>query len=487
MTDFKPKFDNNKTLIQVLVLKLAATNQYYDFMKKLLLLLTCVTLLYSCDKNEDTPTDKKQESVEITINQTEKKNVYILSANLTHDELKWDIGKNDGQTLMGNNVTARYPYKGTYTITLYYKSEDNQLLSITKELNINEDNLSLIDEDMDQTTLLLTGGTAFPDGKIWVVDSLTIGHLGKGPVEVNNPSWWIAQKLEKSEEGIYDDELLFKFDGTFGYINHGTTNCANNAEAELATRGAISTGGGYDKIMEYRPNTSGWKWNLIDLGSKKIIDFPNNEGFLSYYTSEPHQYEIIKVTENSLYVRQEIDEEAWYFKFIPKGYDKPYLGFDDYESDVLDFNFIKEYLGDGTGFNIPNPFPSEKNSSSKVACYDRKAEQWGRLAYYDVTKFDLTKYNKISMKVYCPSSNNYTNNLKAKVSIKLQDCNHGSPWETQAERSYTDLSTDQWIDLVFDFSDISQRTDLDIITVQFGDEGHFETGIFYFDDFKFYK
>ena len=93
MTDFKPKFDNNKTLIQVLVLKLAATNQYYDFMKKLLLLLTCVTLLYSCDKNEDTPTDKNQESVEITINQTEKKNVYILSANLTHDELKWDIGE----------------------------------------------------------------------------------------------------------------------------------------------------------------------------------------------------------------------------------------------------------------------------------------------------------------------------------------------------------------------------------------------------------
>ena len=55
------------------------------------------------------------------------------------------------------------------------------------------------------------------------------------------------------------------------------------------------------------------------------------------------------------------------------------------------------------------------------------------------------------------------------------------------DSSYTDLSTDQWLDLVFDFSDISQRTDLDIITVQFGDEGHFETGIFYFDDFKFYK
>ena len=109
------------------------------------------------------------------------------------------------------------------------------------------------------------------------------------------------------------------------------------------------------------------------------------------------------------------------------------------------------------------------------------------MAYYDVSKFDLTRYNKISMKVYCPSSNNYTDNLKAKVSIKLQDSDHSSPWETQVERYHTDVAKDQWIELIFDFSDISQRTDLDIITIQFGDEGHFETGIFYFDDFKFYK
>lgn len=456
-------------------------------MKKLLLLLTCVTLLYSCDKNEDTPAESGQDAVEITINPTEKKNVYTLSVNVTHDDLKWDLGKNDGQTFMGNNVTAKYPYKGTYTITLYYKSEDNQLVTITKELNVSEDNLSLIDEDMDQTTLLLTGGMAFPDGKIWVVDSLTVGHLGKGAIDATTPSWWIAQKLEKSEEGIYDDELIFKYDGTFGYINHGTTNCANNAETEPTVRGATVTGGGYDRIMKYNPNTLGWKWNMIDLGSKKVIDFPNKEGFLSYYTSEPHQYEILKITENSLYVRQELDEDAWYFRFIPKGYEKPYFGFDDYENDIFDFNFIMEYLGDRTGFGTPNPFPSEKNTSSKVACYDRKAEQWGRLAYYDVSKFDLTRYNKISMKVYCPSSNNYTDNLKAKVSIKLQDSDHSSPWETQVERYHTDVAKDQWIELIFDFSDISQRTDLDIITIQFGDEGHFETGIFYFDDFKFYK
>lgn len=52
--------------------------------------------------------------------------------------------------------------------------------------------------------------------------------------------------------------------------------------------------------------------------------------------------------------------------------------------------------------------------------------------------------------------------------------------ETQVERYHTDVAKDQWIELIFDFSDISQRTDLDIITIQFGDEGHFETGIFYF-------
>lgn len=49
----------------------------------------------------------------------------------------------------------------------------------------------------------------------------------------------------------------------------------------------------------------------------------------------------------------------------------------------------------------------------------------------------------------------------------------------------SDLETDKWLELEFDFSGVSDCQDYDKIVVQFGAEGHAGPGIFFFDDFSF--
>jgi hypothetical protein len=112
-------------------------------------------------------------------------------------------------------------------------------------------------------------------------------------------------------------------------------------------------------------------------------------------------------------------------------------------------------------------------------------------------KFDLTTQNKIRVKVYIPSYNDYTteNNvdgewisnrkLLPQLAIKLQNSEHGSPWETQTEIVKVDLAKDKWLELEFDFSGVANRTDYDRIVIQFGAEGHAGPGFFFLDDFKF--
>jgi hypothetical protein len=112
--------------------------------------------------------------------------------------------------------------------------------------------------------------------------------------------------------------------------------------------------------------------------------------------------------------------------------------------------------------------------------------------------FDLTKQNKIRLKVYIPSFNDYTTEngiagdwisnkkLLPQLAVKLQNSSMGgNAWQTQTEIVKANLQKDKWLELEFDFSGVADRKDYDKIVIQFGAEGHSGPGIFYFDDFSF--
>ena len=171
---------------------------------------------------------------------------------------------------------------------------------------------------------------------------------------------------------------------------------------------------------------------------------------------------------------------------------------EDFENTKLTVNFAREEMGKLDSI-YANPAPVPVNTSKRVYLYEKSTGFYSNISFTAADyKFDLTKVNKIRMKVYIPSYNDYTtvanvagdwiavNKLQKQVAVKLQNSETGgSAWETQVEVVKKDLVTDKWVELEFDFSSAKARQDFDKIVIQFGAEGHAAPGIFFFDDFSF--
>jgi hypothetical protein len=166
---------------------------------------------------------------------------------------------------------------------------------------------------------------------------------------------------------------------------------------------------------------------------------------------------------------------------------KPYLALD-----VQD-NF--ENNGWGTipawSFQDPNlvPLPVVADPvlpTNNVAAYNRSgAFQYTNAQFVLNHRMDLTSRNIFNLKVYFPSSNDYTGALTPTAAIKLQNSLlGGNAWTTQEQILITVTEFDQWITLSYDFDYASARDDFDQVIVQLGGEGHNAPGMFYFDDLQ---
>jgi hypothetical protein len=148
---------------------------------------------------------------------------------------------------------------------------------------------------------------------------------------------------------------------------------------------------------------------------------------------------------------------------------------------------------------VDNPAPIPINTSNKVYRYQKTTAFYSNLSFTAPDyKFDLTRQNKIRVKVYIPSYNDYeTENavagdwitekrLRPQLAVKLQNSDMGdNAWQTQTEIIKRDLTMDRWLELEFNFSSVSDCEDYDKIVIQFGGEGHAGQGLFFFDDFAF--
>jgi len=164
---------------------------------------------------------------------------------------------------------------------------------------------------------------------------------------------------------------------------------------------------------------------------------------------------------------------------------KPYLALDvqdNFEDDgyatINDWMFQDPDLVDLT--IVADPM----NAENHVADYTRSgAFEWTNAQFILDHRMDLNVRNKFEIKVYFPSTNDYTGDLTPTLALKLQNSLlGGEAWTTQTEIKLTVDEFDTWVTLEFDFSEVSDREDYDQVVVQFGGEGHFVAGQFYFDD-----
>ena len=471
--------------------------KYYWFVPVLLLLLTaCEPQVTSAPDMEPIPV-----SEDVTFDyehDADNPNIVYFTSTSNGFKFLWDLG--NGQTAEGKTVTGEYPLQGEYTVQLTIFTESGQAMNSQVVAIAETNSLMLDDPDLN----MLTGGVDQLEGKTWVVDSTQQGHMGVGPPEGTSPEWWAAPSMDKAGKGIYDDELTFKLDGfTFEQSTNGDV-YVNGGHAE-AFPGAVQEDGGGDYIAPFEGGSS-YKFSLNKADDGTMTLSINGGGFIGYYTGAT-TYEVMSLSENELYIRN-IDGNgglAWYQRLIPKGYEHPVV-VPPLKSEPLADDFDTEgnvtWMADQIAeFNesYDNPATFGANTSSKVAKYvkgEGDAHQYDNV-YIDLGyRLDLTQRSTFTLKVYMPSYNDYTTVyggqpwnpnpvLLQQVSVKLQDASlGGDAWTTQEERIQQVSETDQWVELTFDFSDVTDREDFSKIVVQIGGEAHFSPGTFFIDDFQ---
>lgn len=420
----------------------------------------------------------------------------------------WNFG--NGTTGKGESTTAGYPYKGEYTVTLTLYTQGGSA-SVSKVLNIADDDPTLLDTPFFNA---LTGGVDNPSGKTWVFDQYIVGHFGVGPLnpddgDINSPSWWSCPPDGKLDCSLYTNEFTFKLEGlSMTWTNNGkiyTNEAGKNALAALGYPNATVPGAG-DYDVEYTPAAS-YTYSLDEAAG--IITLSDN-AFFGHYAGTS-TYTIVSLTEDELYIRCNSATETnlrWWYRFVPKEKNvKPEVPlkvvplFEDFEGAKPSVVFTAEDMGSLYSTSYQNPAPVPLNTSSKVCLYQKTGAFYSNISYTAAGyKFDLTTQNKIRVKVYIPSYNDYdTENaaedwisekrLRPQLAVKLQNSDlGGDSWSTQTEIVKGDLPFNEWIELEFDFSTITgvtDREDYDKIVIQFGAEGHAGPGIFFFDDFEF--
>lgn len=417
----------------------------------------------------------------------------------------WDLG--NGTKVKGETAQATFPFKGEYTITMSLYTSGGSA-TITKKVVIANDDMSLLNTPMYNS---LTGGAANLAGKTWVFDQYHDGHFGVGPFDASSPSWWSCPAEGKTKTCLYTQEFTFTQVGVkFAWKNNGSVYTNAPGKTALAALGystAVAPPDG-DFDVAYVPKTN-YTFALNE--TAKTITLSGG-AFLGHYAGTS-TYQILSISDDVMYLKCVSTVEpgnGWWYRLVPKDKNiKPNIIIplkeialnEDFESATPKVVFAKEDMGSLTNAFYSNPAPVPVNTSSKSFLYQKSTGFYSNV-FFQATgyKFNLTAQNKITLKVFIPSYNDYTTanavagdwvsntKLKPQVAVKLQNgALGGNAYTTQTEIIKGDLATDKWIDLTFDFSGVSTREDYDKIVIQFGAEGQAGTGIFFMDEFHFIK
>ncbi len=295
------------------------------YINKLAILLLALTTLIACDPFEEDKPDAgfvaapSSEQLDFTITQGDDEfHVVLKNTSSVNGLVTWDLG--NGNTAKGDDATAYYPTPDTYTIKLTVSTNGGSN-SITKTFTQTETDYAIFS---DPKFILLSGGVDDLDGKTWVVDSLSQGHLGVGPAGSDGLAWWSAPPLAKSGLGLYDDKLTFKIVGfETTYANNGNSYIKGYRGDDSNYSNGVDDGGG-DLTVEYTPQPGTWFLEEVDGKTYLTLSGPTPI-FPGFDTgAENGKYEVLSIEENLLdLVSTGGDGNAWHHRLIPEGYVKP--------------------------------------------------------------------------------------------------------------------------------------------------------------------
>ena len=430
--------------------------------------------------------------------------------------IRWDLG--NGAT--GNKTTANgiYPFAGEYTVTLSIHFPDGSVAKKSVVVSLAENDFSLVDTPVYRN---LTGGADDADGKTWVFDQYNnfaaevkaatgfnvSGHMGLGPQGSRGQEWWGAAANDKQAWEMYSSKFTFIQNGVqLKIVKKGNEGYGRKASSASVGGFTVTGDSGDDAFFTY--SGGDYTFSIDESGEFPTITLSGN-AYMGYYCGS-QEYEVIYQTDKvmALRVNNTVESQDWVFVYClaelnveappaPKELKAIPLS-EDFEGETILTLKQDDMGGAARSAVIGNPVPLPINESSKVYRYWKSTGFYSNLSFTAPDyKFDLTTQNKIRVKVFIPSFNDYTtenavagswianNKLLPQLAVKLQDGDHPAPWEGQKEIVKANLEMDKWLELEFDFSEVAGREDYDRIVIQFGAEGHAGPGFFYFDDFTF--
>lgn len=293
-------------------------------MKKIIYSVFVAVLMISCTdqmKEIVLPDPLSADQLNITVTPTTVQNVYDVAVTVAGGIVKMDFA--NGTKVDGNTGQAIYPFKGDYTITVQVATAGG-ITQKTIVINVTDDNYELLNDPLYN---FLTGGPSAVNGKTWVVDSISKGHLGCGPDNTFTTEWWAAPAMDKKGKQMYDDEINFKLKGAkVLYNNNGKTYVNGAAKADMVSRGAalieaegLYGAAGGDFVATYTTGTN-WTWSLTKDAGRNYINFPAGQAFFMYFVGYSEKYEILSINDNELSVRVQLSGISWYVKLIRKGW-----------------------------------------------------------------------------------------------------------------------------------------------------------------------
>ena len=226
----------------------------------------------------------------------------------------WDLG--NGTTVKGDKVSATYPFKGDYTVTMSLYTTGGSA-TVSKVVTVSNDDYGLLDTPGFNA---LTGGADAAEGKTWVFARYNKGLFGVGDVnaapETNGPAWWQCDPNGKEGCSLYENEYTFIQKGTrLIWENQGNIYTNENGMNHLGMGGTANPVVG-DFDVPYTP-ADGLTFTLDEDNMKLTL---SGGAFLGFYTGVS-EYDIITLNEHFLYVWCRSAAEpgnAWYFMFVPK-------------------------------------------------------------------------------------------------------------------------------------------------------------------------
>lgn len=361
----------------------------------------------------------------------------------------WDFG--NGSKATGRSVSAVYPLKGDYDVTLSMFTQGGNV-SNTQTVSIADNDFTLLEDSM---YYWLTGGIDNTNGKTWVIDSNTVGHFGvtfSATSEFGKkPKDYVANPNDAAGVGMYDDRYTFKLIGfTYEMYTKGEIYVHSDHQANFSNTRGNAPG---QHISAQYPNQLNENWNLkFDEGSDSTITF--SSGSWLGMNTDVLEYQIIALSENQLrvrYLHRGNPNLAWYLTLIPEGYVPP-AGGGGSTGTPLPYDF--ETVNPGfIGFNgstariIDNPAGFGLNFSAKVLETIHGGNTDSGITADIDSKLDFSADSLIKFKIFAP--------VAGTIRVKLESQDNSSIF---VERDVNIPVANTWLELTANFSGENNNT-----------------------------